>query len=112
MKQEKHENRKSFSKWAMPWQREQTQSAEALDLRRIKALAQGRKTHLPNIGRNNGPLKHSAPAQMESRPPAFVRMIKSRDGFLPRDVGRSNGGAKVASRGNVIPSYAYCPRGY
>ena len=106
MKQTKHEQRKSFQKWAMPEQRTQTEASEMLDLRRVKAFAQGRKTHIPNIGKNNGRIKH-AHAQPAGNPPAFVAMVKSRDGLLPRNVGRSNGGARVSSKGQVISAQVY-----
>lgn len=83
-----------------------TQDSEDLWMRRAKSNISG-KDGARNIGKNNGrPKSHHA--QMASlHLPAFLGMIKSHDGLLPRDVGRSNGGARVASKGKVIPAHRY-----
>ena len=86
MKHTIHESRKSFLKWAMAGQRVKSDTP-------------------PDVHhRTTSKQPHS---QMSSRPPAFVKIIKSRDGLLPRNVVRSRGGAKVASKGKVIPSQDY-----
>jgi hypothetical protein len=106
MKYEQHEERKSLDKWAMPGQRVLTQDMQALERRRLKAMMAGKP--FDNIGKNNGPLKHSVPGQIASQHlPAFLGMIKGHDRFLPRDVGRSNGGARVPSKGKIIPAHQY-----
>lgn len=64
MKHAKHEKRLSFPKWAMPNQRIETQDSGKLNDRRALALMNGKR--ISNIGKNNGPLKHSVPAQNNS----------------------------------------------
>jgi hypothetical protein len=93
----------------MPGQREMTQSSEKLEWRRMKALAEGRKQHIPNIGKNCGRVKHPAAQPASLHTPAFLGMINGHDRFLPRDIGRSNAdpAVLVGSRAMVIPSHEY-----
>ncbi len=105
MKHTKREQRKAFRKWAMPEQRTQTMDMEKLNARRFHAEMIG-GARPENIGKNNGRLNH-AHAQPVGKPLAFVAMVKSHDGLLPRNVGRSNGGATVPSKGKKIPAHLY-----
>jgi len=95
MKQSKHENRKSFAKWAMEGQRTMTQSAERLSDRKAKALMTGRKSHIENIGKNNGPIKHSVPAQNNSTQFRLAKHVCLSD--------------PMGAKAKVIPSFAYFP---
>ncbi len=108
MKKIKHEDRLSHRKWAMARQLVETRDSDKLNVRRAVAVFKGRP-RVENIGKNNGPLKQEH-AQMSGKPLAFIAPIQSYDRALPRNVGRSNGGAKVLSRAKIIPSHAYSPQ--
>lgn len=83
----------------------ETRDSDKLNFRRAIAVFKGRPG-VENIGKNNGPLKQ-AHAQMSGKPLVFIALTSSYDGYLPRNVGRSNGGSKVPSKGKIIPAHRY-----
>lgn len=94
MKHTKHEHRKSFAKWGMPGQRFETLDSQKLNDRRALAIISGRKIH--NIGKNNGPLKHSVPA----------RNLSTQFTLHKHSIVKDPCGPKA----KVIPAHEYCPR--
>ena len=93
MKHTKHKNRRSFGKWAMSGQRCETQTMEKLNIRRSVAISKGRNPE--NIGKNNGPLKHSVPA----------RNLSTQFSLHPHSILKEPCGAKA----KVISSTHYNP---